>query len=111
MSATTLNLFCVIGGELASSAFKIKADVKSDISDFKKAIIKEKPNAFEHVDANELVLWRAKIPFDENAEEENIITLDSLDDKTKLGNPRTCLSKLFPDSPDDTTYIFIERPK
>jgi|SRR5690554_3532213 len=107
MVANALTLFCLISGELASEAFKVKLDVHSDVFDLKKAIIEEKPNAFEHIDANNLVLWRATISF----EEEGIITLDGLDDKTKLGNPRTSLSKLFPESPDETTYIVVERPK
>ncbi|KAI1315472.1 hypothetical protein EDD11_000753 [Mortierella claussenii] len=44
-------------------------------------------------------------------EEESVITLDGLDDKTKPDNPRISLSKLFPESPDDNTYIIIVRPK
>ncbi|KAF9189606.1 hypothetical protein BGZ51_009425 [Haplosporangium sp. Z 767] len=110
MAANTLNLFCLISGELVSNTFKVKLDINSDVSDLKKLIKTKSPNAFEHIDAKELVLWRATIPIDENAEEESIITLDGLDDKTKLGNPRICLSKLFPESPDDTTYIIVERP-
>ncbi|KAF8946838.1 hypothetical protein BGZ47_011229, partial [Haplosporangium gracile] len=60
----------------------------------------------------QLTLWRVSILVsDDDAEEESIITLDGLDDKTKLGNPRICLSKLFPETPDDTTYVVVERSK
>ncbi|KAF9177083.1 hypothetical protein BGZ51_009206, partial [Haplosporangium sp. Z 767] len=97
-------------GELVLNTFKVKLDINSDVSDLKKLIKTENPNAFEYINAKDLVLWRATIPIDENAEEESIIALDGLDDKTKLDNPRTCLSKLFPESPDDTTYIIVERP-
>ena len=112
MAATTLTLVCLISGELTSKAFKVRIrDIHADISDLKKAIVGEKPNAFKHIDAKDLMLWQATIPADENAEEESIITLDGLDDKTKLGNPRTCLSKLFPETPDDNTYIIVEQLK
>ena len=112
MAATTLTLVCLISGELTSKAFKVRIrDIHADISDLKKAIVGEKPNAFKHIDAKDLMLWQATIPADENAEEKIIITLDGLDHKTKLGNPRTCLSKLFPETPDDNTYIIVERPK
>ncbi|KAF9394679.1 hypothetical protein BGZ94_006647, partial [Podila epigama] len=77
----------------------------------KDAIILKKPNAFEHIDADELVIWRACIPANESAGDESVIELEGLDDKVLLKNPRTSLSKLFPESPDDNTYIIIERPK
>ncbi|KAF9150471.1 hypothetical protein BGX20_005673, partial [Mortierella sp. AD010] len=38
-----------------------------------------------------------------------IITLDCLDDKTELANPMTRFSKLFPENPDDDTYIIFQR--
>ncbi|KAF8923775.1 hypothetical protein BGZ58_002533 [Dissophora ornata] len=111
MAANTLTIFCVISGEVASSAFPVKISSDETIGELKKAIIKENPNAFEHVDAKDLMLWRATVPTDENAGDEHIIRLDDLDDKTKLGNPRTSLSKHFPESPDDNTYIVVERPQ
>ncbi|KAI7815730.1 hypothetical protein BC939DRAFT_97045 [Gamsiella multidivaricata] len=110
MAANTLTLFCVISGELPSRAFPVELSPDKAVGVLKEAIIEKNPNAFEHIDAKDLVLWRATISIDENAGNESIITLDGLDDKTKLGNPRTCLSKLFPESPDDTTYIIVERP-
>ncbi|KAG0250236.1 hypothetical protein BG011_008558, partial [Mortierella polycephala] len=111
MATNTLTLFCLISGERSSNAFEIRIETNANINHLKKLIKTEKPIAFEHIDASDLALWRATIPIDENAEEERIITLDGLDDKTKLGNPRTCLSKLFPVTPDDTTYIVVERPQ
>ncbi|KAK3827170.1 MAG: hypothetical protein JOS17DRAFT_791944 [Linnemannia elongata] len=38
------------------------------------------------------------------------IKVDALGDKTQLNNPRTRLSKLFPESPDDNTYIIFQPP-
>ncbi|KAF8920915.1 hypothetical protein BGZ58_004251, partial [Dissophora ornata] len=111
MAANMLTLFCLISGELVSNAFSVKVNPTATVDELKKAIIAEKPNAFRHIDANDLVLWRATIPLDEDAGEDSVITLNGLDEKTKLGNPRTSLSKLFPESPDDTTYIIIEQPQ
>ncbi|KAI1316288.1 hypothetical protein EDD11_010131 [Mortierella claussenii] len=65
---------------------------------------------FNHIDAKDLALWLATISFDNNAGDENIITLGDLDAKTKLGNPRTSISELFPESLDDNTYILVQRP-
>ncbi|KAF9176513.1 hypothetical protein BGZ51_000494, partial [Haplosporangium sp. Z 767] len=111
MTANILTIFCLVSGEALSSAFPVKISSDESVGVLKGVIIQKSPNAFEHIDAKDLVLWRATIPIDGNAEEEGIITLDGLDDKTKLGNPRTSLSKLFPESPDETTYIVVERPK
>lgn len=103
----TLALFCLISVDSASCAFHLNLPAGETVGALKRAIIGENPNTFEYIDANDLVLWRATIPI----EEESIITLDDLDSKTKLGNPRTCLSELFLETPDDTTYIVVERPK
>ncbi|KAI8599789.1 hypothetical protein EDD21DRAFT_294243, partial [Dissophora ornata] len=106
-----LTLFCVISGGLASSAFPAEISSDKTVGVLKKAIIAENPNEFKHIDAKDLVLWRATVPIDENAGGESIITLDDLDDKTKLGNPTKRLSKVFEDGvPEDTIHILIERP-
>ncbi|KAG9060859.1 hypothetical protein KI688_007928 [Linnemannia hyalina] len=97
MATTTLTLFCLILGELVSNAFSVKVISSATVDELKDAIIAKKTNTFEHIDANDLVLWQATIPTDENAEKERIITLDSLDDKIHLKSPRTSLSKLFPE--------------
>ncbi|KAF9177920.1 hypothetical protein BGZ51_008283, partial [Haplosporangium sp. Z 767] len=111
MAANTLTLFCVISGELASNVFSVKISSDKTVGHLKNAIREKNPNKFRHIAANNLVLWRAAIPIDENAGDESIITLDGLDDKTKLGNPRTCLSKVFPEEPlEETVSIIIQQP-
>ncbi|KAK3829659.1 MAG: hypothetical protein J3R72DRAFT_456949 [Linnemannia gamsii] len=62
---------------------------------------------FHGVDAKELTFWRGSIA-DDNID--SAITVDALGDKTPLNNPRSGLSKLFPESPDDNTYILVKRP-
>ncbi|KAG0372990.1 hypothetical protein BGX24_012316 [Mortierella sp. AD032] len=62
---------------------------------------------FQDVDANKLTLWRVSIPDDNLA---SAITIDALDVETKLNNLRTRLSILFPEGPDENTYILVQRP-
>ena len=95
----TFTQFCLVSGELLSNTFSVKISSSESVSDLKKRIKAEKVNAFKNIDANDLTLWRVSILVDGNSED-RIITLDSLDDKTKLSNPKKCLSKLFPEDPD-----------
>ncbi|GJJ78174.1 hypothetical protein EMPS_10533 [Entomortierella parvispora] len=109
MATDTLTLFCIISGDPLSFAFPVKVQSSASVDELKKAI-KETQKDAPHftIPANELVLWQATVPTDKNTGGERIIELDSLDDKTKLDNPRTSLSKLIV---DDSTYIIVERPK
>ncbi|KAF9204639.1 hypothetical protein BGZ59_000944, partial [Podila verticillata] len=95
-----LSLFCVVDGESTSIAFPIKTSSADTVGDLKSLIVKgEQAPAFKDVAAKDLILWRASIP------DGSASTIDALDDKTELNNPRARLSKLFPESPDDNTYI------
>ncbi|KAF9176761.1 hypothetical protein BGZ50_009714 [Haplosporangium sp. Z 11] len=107
--ATTLSLFCIISGELTSNAFLVSVSSTDTIGGLKKLIKVKKTVEFKDVDANDLTLWRVTILIDEDAEDE-VITLDALNDRMKLNHPRTRLSELFPERPDDNTYIIIEQP-
>src|SRR5690606_18790311 len=49
----------------------------------KKLIKAERPNAFENIDASDLVLWHVTIPVDDDAEDE-IITATSITTKRLL---------------------------
>ncbi|KAF9926467.1 hypothetical protein FBU30_003967 [Linnemannia zychae] len=110
MAINTLTLFCLISGEHASRAFPVKVPSDETVGALKKAIISEKPNAFKHIDANDLVLWRATISTEE--ERDYIITLDGLDDKTKL-NPTYEVSEYFKKKtlPKKSIHVIIERPQ
>ncbi|KAI1311274.1 hypothetical protein EDD11_003520 [Mortierella claussenii] len=111
MASDTLTLFCLISGERLSTAFPVEVLSSKTVGALKNAIKLEKATAFEHIDANDLVLWKATVPTDENAGTKRIVTHSTLDNKTELDNPRTSLSKLFPESLDDDTYIIVEQPK
>ncbi|KAI7831832.1 hypothetical protein BC939DRAFT_150994 [Gamsiella multidivaricata] len=110
MATNALTLFCLVDGESTANAFPVKATSAASVGELKELIKAKKSPEYDGIAADRLTLWRATILVDENAGDENIITLDDLDDKTKLGNPRTCLSKLFPESPDDNTYIIVQPP-
>ncbi|KAG9072140.1 hypothetical protein KI688_006364 [Linnemannia hyalina] len=110
MTDYLLTLFCLIDGEPMSRAFKLR-DIPSsdDIDDLKDRIRDKNPHTFIGVDAKNLTLWRVVIPA---GNLHSAITVDALDgdNKTELDNPRKRLNELFPESPDDNTYIFVRRP-
>ncbi|KAF9113437.1 hypothetical protein BGX30_006937, partial [Mortierella sp. GBA39] len=105
--AEDLTLFCLIDEQSTSKAFSVEISPKKTVDGLKKFIRNEKPNELRDVDPDRLTLWLVFIP-DDN--QNSAITLDALDDKTQLNNPRTLLSTLFPESPDDNTYIIVQRP-
>ncbi|KAF9274031.1 hypothetical protein BGZ68_000974 [Mortierella alpina] len=107
MTDTLLTLFCLVDGEATSNAFPVEIASSKTIGDFKKLIKSEIPDTFNGVDAKDLTLWSVSIP-DDNLS--SAITADVLSDRTQLNNPRTRLSKLFPEAPDDYTYILVQRP-
>ncbi|KAG9070410.1 hypothetical protein KI688_009747 [Linnemannia hyalina] len=99
MSNNLLNLFCLVDGEATTNAFPVEIESTKTIGDLKGAILRKKPNDFRDVDANKLSLSRVSIHDD-----------GAIHDKTELNNPRALLSTLFAASPDDNTYIIVQRP-
>ncbi|KAG0273467.1 hypothetical protein BGZ96_004838, partial [Linnemannia gamsii] len=107
MTDNTLTLFCLVDGEATSQAFPVEIESTKTIGDLKDAIKAKKAPEFDDTAANKLTLWRVSIP---KVKQSSAITIDSLGDKTELNEPRTRLSLLFPESPDDNTYILVQRP-
>ncbi|KAF8923569.1 hypothetical protein BGZ58_002786 [Dissophora ornata] len=99
MTDNRLNLNCLIDSDPISKAFLLTITSIETVGELKQLIKTENAVNFMDVDAGSLTLWRVSIPDD-----------DSLDDKTELNNPRTRLSKLFSESPDDNTYIIVQPP-
>ncbi|KAG0345575.1 hypothetical protein BGZ54_005533, partial [Gamsiella multidivaricata] len=105
MTDNILSLYCLVHGESISIAFPSKASSTDTVGDLKSLNVNgDQAPAFRDVAAKDLILWRASIP------DGSETTIDALDDKTELNNPRTRLSKLLPESPDDNTYIIVQRP-
>ncbi|KAF9280540.1 hypothetical protein BGZ74_002571, partial [Mortierella antarctica] len=106
MTDKRLTLSCLVDGEATSNAFSIRVPSSYTVGHLKGLIKAEKTNDFSDVDADRLTLWHVSIPNDNQG---SAITSDALDGKAKL-NPMTHLSKLFPENPDDDTYIVVQRP-
>ncbi|KAG0018676.1 hypothetical protein BGZ82_000373 [Podila clonocystis] len=88
-------------------AFEIEVSATRTIAHFKDLIKTKQAPAFDDITGDQLTLWRAFIPADSQV---SIITIDAIDVKKKLNNPRTRLSNEFSESPDDNTYIIVQRP-
>jgi len=105
MSDNLVTLFCLVEGESVSNAFEIEVASTKTVSTLKNLIVDgNQAPAFKDVAAKDLILWRVSIP------DGSATTITALVDKTELDKPRTPLSKLFPENPDDNTYILVQRP-
>ncbi|KAG0354480.1 hypothetical protein BG005_006448, partial [Podila minutissima] len=68
------------------------------------------PDTFNGVDAKSLTLCKVSIPTTEDNDETSISVDIVSNNNKKLTNPKIRLSTLFPQSPDDDIYIFVQRP-
>ncbi|KAF9344218.1 hypothetical protein BGX26_004644 [Mortierella sp. AD094] len=102
-----LTLFCLVDGESLSNAFEVEVPSTKRVATLKDAIKAKIPDTFNGVDAKDLSLWRVTIP--ENKQSATI-TIDGFEHKTGLDKPRTPLSELLRENPDDNTYIIVQRP-
>ncbi|KAG9060866.1 hypothetical protein KI688_007935 [Linnemannia hyalina] len=107
MTDNHLTLFCLVDGEATSNAFPAEIESITTIGDLKKLIKAEQSPDFDDNVANKLTLWRVFIP---EVKQSSTITVDALDDKTELDKPRTPLSELFREIPEDNTYVIVQRP-
>ncbi|KAF8316713.1 uncharacterized protein EI90DRAFT_2944264, partial [Cantharellus anzutake] len=92
-------------GDDATQVFPVAISRTATVGILKEAIKDKKQVAFQHVDANDLALWKVSIPvddsFDANVERENKQVLVSV----------KRLSHLFPHQPDDQNlHIIIRSP-
>ena len=61
----TLALNCLVSGDDPDHIFTIEIANTKNVSALKKAIKAEKQVAFQHVDADTLVLWKVSCPVDD----------------------------------------------
>ncbi|KAK3840965.1 MAG: hypothetical protein J3R72DRAFT_446220 [Linnemannia gamsii] len=104
MDNNSVTLFCIVDGDLQSKSFSVKPKRADTISDLKALISNELK---DDKPSKDLTLWRVFIPGDTP---DTAITADALNDKLGLTNPRALISNLFPESPDENTYILVQRP-
>src|SRR5260364_409169 len=61
-------LFCLVKGNTSTNAFSVKINWDEPISELKKLIRAEKAPRFNDIPADELKLWKVKIPDDHDSE-------------------------------------------
>ena len=93
-------------GHDASHIFPIEIAENKTVGALRKAIKDEKEHAFQHVDADNLILWQVSIPVNRNLTE-NISKLDFVDDGSLL--PVKRLSGVFSDPPEDEHLHIVVR--
>ena len=57
-----LALNCLVLGETQQHIFPVKIDAAEKVGALKEFINEEKKHAFQHVDANTLMLWKVSMP-------------------------------------------------
>ena len=108
MTDYILELFCLVEGEARSKAFPVTFPVTKKstptMGDLREEIKRKMQPEFDDIAPNKLRLWIVSIP------NGSPTTLDALNPKTELDEPREFLSKVFPKSPDRDTYLVVRRP-
>ena len=104
--SSTLALNCLVSGDDSDHIFTIEIANAKNVSALKKAIKAEKQLAFQHVDADTLVLWNVSFPVDEVLEE----NLRNFVGKKPL-SPVHELSEVFSNMPKKKyLHIVVGRP-
>jgi hypothetical protein len=92
----TFNLNCLVLGHNASQVFPIEIAENKTVGALRKAIKDEKRHAFQHVDADTLVLWKVSMPVSRSLTD-NLSKFDFVDEGSLL--PVEELTDVFSDSP------------
>jgi len=107
-SSQPLELNCLVLGDDSSHIFSVKIASTESVFTLKKAIRDEKNNAFQHVDADSLILWKVSIPV--GSEFQDKFSELILDD-TKSLSAVDRLSNIFSDVPQDRhLHIVVRAP-
>ena len=101
----TLELNCLVSGDDPNHIFTIEIADTKNVSALKKAIKIEKQLAFQHIDADTLILWKASFPVDESLEE----NLRNFVGEKPL-SPVNKLSKVFSNVHDTHLHIVVGCP-
>ena len=107
-SEALLELNCLVFGEDHSHIFPVEISASKTVGALKKAIKKDKTHAFQHVDADALVLWSVSMPADGTLEEE-LSKLELVDEGSL--SPANRLSKEFSGVPNEGhLHIVVKVP-
>ncbi|KAF9910162.1 hypothetical protein BX616_010928 [Lobosporangium transversale] len=99
-----ISLLCIPNGE--STAFPVDINPQKTISHLKKAI-KEKKDAFQGINAYELILHKVSVPG-----EGTTVNLTNVGSKESLTRGSSKVSKVFGTSPlpEKTIHVIVQRP-
>ena len=100
-----LQINCLVLGEPHNHIFPVKIAGTESVGALKKTIKVEEQLAFQHVDADALVLWKVSIPVDDSLED----TLPNLVDDESL-SPVEALSEVFPAPPIRKHLHIVVKP-
>ena len=92
--STTISINCWIISEDSGHIFLVELQATKTVGALKRALKEENKQALQHIDANNLVLWKVSLPADEDLDEK--LEKLNLDDKHPL-RPLMKLSSLFAD--------------
>ena len=107
-SEALLELNCLVLGEDHSHVFPIEISSSKTVGALKKAIKKDKTHAFQHVDADALVLWSVSVPADGTLEEE-LSKLELVDEESL--SPVKDLAQIFSSGPmKQHIHILVQAP-
>ena len=100
-----LALNCLVSGDDTDHIFTIEIPNAKNVSALKKAIKAEKQLAFQHIDADTLVLWNVSLPVDESLKDNlrNFVGENPL-------LPLHKLSKVFSNVDETDLHIVVGRP-
>ena len=106
--SSQLKLNCLVLGDEPRHIFSVRISDAEDVSWLRKAIKEEKPHTLQHVDADDLVLWKVSVPVDEHFQA-NLGRLRLVEEESLL--PVEDLSKIFSDLPVKRhLHIVVQRP-
>ncbi|CAG8730156.1 12016_t:CDS:2 [Rhizophagus irregularis] len=110
-----INLSCLIQGTDLDKYFKISIDKNSDIYDLKETIWNKKKNTFSSIDANDLILWKVKVPISDKEKFKQLEYTESIIEDvlggTKLNDATVGVKEIFGNSPAKKhIHIIIGQP-
>ncbi|RGB32833.1 hypothetical protein C1646_762421 [Rhizophagus diaphanus] len=112
---TDITLSCLIQGTSLDKYFKITIDKNYEISDLKEIIWNKNKNTFSRIDANNLILWKVKIPVSDKTKFKQLNFTESTIEGdlggTKINDATADVKEIFGNSPAKKhIHIIIEQP-
>ena len=108
-SERLLELNCLVLGDDPSCVFTVKIAASESVSTLRETIKDKKKHAFEHVDADTLVLWKVSIPVDESVKD-SLSRLDLAGQRSLSSVHR--LSNVFTNAPEEGhLHIAVKAPR